>query len=348
MNPQSSRSSIALGPVPTALKPAPNPITTNMPQFGSASSLTNSAGVPTLPPVSPSTTQPLAPAPSPAPVPTPVSAMPQYMNSANTNMIPVVDKPLDVNKVPDTPAEQYNPFASMSNSSAPQPPKKSSSHTLDIILGLLTALFAIAAVIFFILWQQVEPRIVYNKDQSAAQTDPNTPSNPEQPSENPDQPAAQNRHISCRGAGELTEGDIANGMTGNSSVYNVYYPEANPTEIHIISTAEYNSPEAAAAVFAETANETFAYLTGIFASIGIDISTENFVLDGNTVSATFIIPAEKLTNPEADVFSRQMLATVVGFPSILSEDGTVLTIYTDIDSVRANYESAGLTCEIVE
>ena len=34
------------------------------------------------------------------------------MNAANTNMIPVVDKPLDINKVPDTPAEQFNPFSS--------------------------------------------------------------------------------------------------------------------------------------------------------------------------------------------------------------------------------------------
>lgn len=342
MNPQSSRSSIALGPVPVAPKPAPNPITTNMPQFGTApSGLTNSDGVPTLPPVSPGTTQPLTPAPNPTPAPTPVSAMPQYMNTANTNMIPVVDKPLDVNKIPDTPAEQFNPFATMPSAPA-KSPKKSSGHTLDLIFGLLTVLFSVAAVIFFMLWQQVKPRVVYTKDPSASQTDP---ANPEQPAE---QPSGQARHLSCRGASELNEGDIANGMTSNTSIYNVYYPEANPTEIRISAIAEYNSPEAAAAVYAETANETFAYLTGIFASIGINISTEDFVLDGNTVSATFVVPAEKLTSPEADIFSRQMLATVVGFPSELSEDGTVLTIHTDIDSVRASYESAGLTCEIVE
>lgn len=353
MNPQSSRSSIALGPVPTAPKPAPNPITTNMPQFGSAPGLTNADGVPTLPPVSPATTQPLPPAPAPAPAPAPVSAMPQYMNTANTSMIPVVDKPLDVNKVPDAPAEQFNPFASMSGS-APQPPKKSSGHILNLILGLLSALFVVAAIIFFILWQQAagSHKVVQMPSNPAtpsqSEEDPNQPADPEQPSENPDQPTVQARHLSCRGASELTEADAAAGMTANTTIYQVYYPEANPTEIHISAIAEYNSPEAAAAVYAETANETFATLIGIFASIGIDVSTENFALDNNVVSATFIIPADRLTDPAADIFSRQMLATVVGFPVELSEDGTVLTVYTDIGSVRAGYESAGLTCEIVE
>ena len=351
MNPQSSRPSVALGAVPTAPKPAPNPITTNMPQFGSAPGLTNADGVPTLPPVSPGITQPLTPAPTLTPAPAPASAMPQYMNAASTNMIPVVNQPLDINKVPDAPAEQYNPFSSMP-AAGKTTSKKSSGHTLNLVLGLLSALFVTAAVIFFILWQQAAntPKVIPmpstpTPEQSAGNS--NQDENTDQPLENPGQALGQTR-LSCRGASELTEPDLAAGMTGNSSVYEVYYSEANPTEIRVTSIADYNSPEAAAAVYAEASSETMAYLTGIFASIGIDISTDDFKLDGNTVSATFIVPAEKLLNPEADMLSRQMLAGTLGFPFEYGEDGTSFVINTDLDSVRANYESAGLVCEIAE
>lgn len=344
MNPQSSRPSVALGAVPAAPKPAPNPITTNMPQFGSASGLANADGVPTLPPVSPGMTQPLAPAPSPAPTPAPASAMPQYMNTAATNMIPVVDQPLDINKVPDAPAEQYNPFSSMP-AAGKATPKKSSGHTLNLALGLLTALFMVAAIIFFILWQQAAntPKVV----PMPSTTTPEQPDNPDQ-SNDPDQPLGQVRRLSCRGTSEPTETDLAAGMTSNASIYDVYYLETNPTEIRITSTAEYNSPEAAAAVYAEASSETMDYLAGIFATIGINVSADNFQLDGNTVGATFVVPAEKLTDPAADMLSRQALASVLGFPFNYGEDGTDFIIETNLDAVRANYESAGLVCEIVE
>lgn len=338
MNPQSSRSSVALGAVPTAPKPAPNPITTNMPQFGSASGLTNADGVPTLPTVSPGMTQPLAPAPTPAPAPAPASAMPQYMNTSATNMIPVVNQPLDINKVSDAPAEQYNPFSS-TPAAGKAAPKKSSGHTLNLILGLLTALFVTAAIIFFILWQNAanNPKVIPM---------PSTPT-PDQ-SVDGDQSPSQALHLSCRGTSDPTETDLAAGMVSNASIYDVYYLEADPTEICVTSAAEYNSPEAATAVYAEASSETIDYLTGIFASIGIDISTDSFQLDGNTVSATFVVPAEKLTDPEADMFSRQMLAGTLGFPFNYGEDGTDFIIETDLAAVRANYESAGLICEIVE
>lgn len=349
MNPQSSRPSVALGAVPTAPKPAPNPITTNMPQFGSAPGLTNADGVPTLPPVSPGMTQPLTPAPNPTPAPAPTSAMPQYMNAANTNMIPVVNQPLDVNKVPDTPAEQYNPFSSMPAAGKTSPQKSSGSHTLNLILGLLTALFVIAAVIFFILWQNAanNPKVIPmpSTPTPGQSADDNQPEN--QPTD-PDQSLGQARHLSCRGTSELTEADLAAGMTGNSSVYDVYYAETDPTEIRVTSVAGYNSPEAAAAVYAEASSETMAYLTGIFASIGIDISTDDFKLDNNTVSATFIVPAAKLLDPEADMLSRQMLAGTLGFPFDYGEDGASFVIHTELDAVRANYESAGLACEVAE
>lgn len=344
MNPQSSRPSVALGAVPTAPKPAPNPITTNMPQFGSAPGLANADGVPTLPPVSPGMTQPLAPAPSPAPTPAPASAMPQYMNTASTNMIPVVDQPLDINKVPDTPAEQYNPFSSMP-AAGKAAPKKSSGHTLNLVLGLLTVLFMVAAIIFFVLWQQAAntPKVV----PMPSTPTPEQPDNPDQPND-PDQSLGQVRRLSCRGTSEPTETDLAAGMTNNASIYDVYYLETNPTEIRITSTAEYNSPEAAAAVYAEASSETMDYLTNIFATIGINVSADNFQLDGNTVGATFVVPAEKLTDPAADMLSRQALASVLGFPFNYGEDGTDFIIQTDFDAVRANYESAGLVCEIVE
>ncbi len=342
MNPQSSRSSIALGPVPTAPKPAPNPITTNMPQFGSAPGLTNSDGVPTLPPVSPATTQPLTPAPTPAPATAPASsAMPQYMNAANTNMIPVVDKPLDINKVPDTPAEQFNPFSSTTGS-APKPPKKSSGNTLNLLLGLLTILFSVVAVIFFILWQGVEPKTVVM---------PNTPSENEQPDdpENPseEQPAGQIQRLSCRGSSELTEEDLAAGIVSNSSVYDVYYPGDVPTEVHISATSEYNSPEAAANVYAEASNETMAVISGIYAAIGLELGSENFILDNNHLSMNLTVPVEKITNPDTDAVARQMLATLAGLPTGYAEDGITPVFSTNLDAVRANYESAGLACEII-
>lgn len=342
MNPQSSRPSVALGAVPTAPKPAPNPITTNMPQFGAPSGLTNSEGVPTLPPVGPGATQPLAPAPAPAPAPQPTSAMPEYMNANSTNMIPVVEKPLDVNKVPDTPAEQFNPFASMSNGVPPKMPEKSSGSKLNLILGLLTVLFIAAAAVFFILWQQAA-------NSSRVIPMPSDPTNPEVPVEpNPEQPVGE-RRLSCRGTEEVTEEESATGMIANSSLYEVIYPDNdNPTEIHITSTAEYNSPEAAAAVYAEASGETFEALSGIYAALGLDISSDSFALDGNIVSASFVVPVSNLTNPDHDIFARQMLATVVGFPSELSEDSTAVTIETDIDAVRASYEANGLVCEVVE
>lgn len=347
MNPQSSRPSAALGAVPTAPKPAPNPITTNMPQFGSAPSLTNADGVPTLPPVSPSMTQPLTPAPNPTPTPTPVSSMPQYMNAANTNMIPVVNQPVDINKVPDTPAEQYNPFSSMP-ATGQATPKKSSGHTLNLILGLFTALFVVAAIIFFILWQNAanNPKVIPMPSTPTPEQSTGGDQTENQPTD-PSQPSTQT-HLSCRGASEPTETDLAAGMTGNSSVYDVYYLEANPTEIRITSTAEYNSPEAAAAVYAEASSETMAYLTNIFATIGVDVSTDSFQLDGNTVSVTFVVPAAKLTDPEADMLSRQMLASALSFPFSYGEDGTDFIIQTDLDTVRANYEAAGLVCEIAD
>lgn len=348
MNPQSSRPSAALGAVPTAPKPAPNPITTNMPQFGSAPSLTNADGVPTLPPVSPSMTQPLTPAPNPAPAPTPVSAMPQYMNTSNTNMIPVVNQPVDINQVPDTPAEQYNPFSSMSATSQATP-KKSSGHTLNLILGLLTALFVIAAIIFFVLWQNAanNPKVIPMPSTPTPEQSTGDDQTENQPTD-PDQSLNQARHLSCRGTSEPTETDLAAGMIGNSSVYDVYYAETDPTEIRITSTAEYNSPEAAAAVYAEASSETMAYLTSIFAAIGVNVSTDSFQLDGNTVSATFVVPAAKLADSEADILSRQMLASALGFPFSYGEDGTDFIIQTDLDAVRANYETAGLVCEIAE
>lgn len=355
MNPQSSRSSVTLGPVPAAPKPAPNPITTNMPQFGSAPGLTNSEGVPTLPPVSPGTTQPLAPAPSPAPAPAPVSAMPQYMNSSDTNMIPVVEKPIDINKVPDTPAEQYNPFSSMPGGAVPKPPKSSSGRTLNLLLGLLSALFIIAAVVFFILWQQAanSSKVVPMPSDPTGPTVPTDPENPENPSpenpENPETPEPVLRRLSCRGSEEITESEAATGMTANSSLYEViYHDNANPTEIRITSTAEYNSPEAAAAVYAEASGETFEALSGIYGALGLNISADSFSIDNNVVSATLVVPVSNLMNPDHDVFARQLLATVVGFPSELAEDGSAITIHSDLDAVRASYESNGLVCEVIE
>lgn len=344
MNPQSSRSSIALGPVPTAPKPAPNPITTNMPQFGAAAGVTNTDGVPTLPPVSPGVTQPLTPAPAPAPAPTPTSTMPQYMNASSTNMIPVVDKPLDINKVPDAPAEQFNPFASASGAT-PEPPKKSSGRTLNLLLGLLTALFVVAAVIFFMLWQQA----ANSSTIITMPTDPNQPETPVDP-EDPDQPIAQARRLSCRGNSELTDEDLVAGVLSNASLYEVFYPndDLNPTEVRIIATTEYNSPETAASVYAETSSTDFEYLANIFAVIGLEISSDSFVLDENYISTTVTIPADKLTNSDADFATRQILATLVGFPFELSEDGTIFTIHTNLDAVRANYEARGLACEVTE
>lgn len=291
--------------------------------------------------------QPLTAAPSPAPTAVTTSAMPemaaapssqpQYFNSSSSNMIPVVDKPLDINKVPDSPAEQFNPFASANNANAaPKPSKKSSGSAINLILGLLTILFVVTAGIFFYLWQQ------------ALNSKTILPSQPSQPGQVTETPTPASRRLSCRGNSEITEEDAATGITSNVSIYEVNYPDENPTEIRVTSTAEYNSPEAAAAVYAETANETFAYLSGIFAAIGIDVSTDDFTLDGNTVSATFVIPAAKLTDPEATVLSRQMLATMVGFPSEMSEDGATLTVKTDIDSVRAAYEEAALVCTVSE
>lgn len=353
MNPQSSRPSAALGPVPAAPKPAPNPITTNMPQLGTAPGLADSGGVPTLPPVSPGTTQPLAPAPSPAPAPAPASAMPEYMNSASTSMIPVVDKPLDVNKVPDTPAEQFNPFASMP-SPAPEPPKKSSKRTLNLILGLLTLLFAVAAVIFFVLWQQAanSQRVIpMPTDPTPEQStgEPSSPADPDQP-ENPDQPAPVVRHLSCRGNEEIDETDAAAGLVNGSSIYDVYYPNGDdaPTEVRITSIAEYNSPETAAAVFSEATSETIAALSGIFGAFGINLSTDNFSLDGSTMTGSFGVAIDALTNPDGDLFSRQMLAGTIGFPFEYGEDGTTFSVHTDLGSVRASYEASGLVCEVVE
>lgn len=343
MNPQSSRSSVALGAVPVAPKPAPNPITTNMPQFGSAPGLTNTDGVPTLPPVSPGTTQPLTPAPSPAPAPAPASAMPQYMNAANTNMIPVVDKPLDINKVPDTPAEQFNPFSTMPSASS-KPPKKSSGHTLDILLGLLTVLFAAAAVIFFILWQGVEPKVV------TTPTDPNQPGEEIGQPTDPNQSSGQVRHLSCRGNEEIDEIDAAAGIISGSSISDVYYPDGDevPTEVRITSIAEYNSPETAAAAFGEATSETIAALSGIFGAFGINLSTDNFTLEGSTMTGSFDVSVSLLTNPDADMLSRQMLAGTIGFPADYGEDGTSFNVATDLASVRANYEANGLVCEVVE
>lgn len=267
--------------------------------------------------------------------------MPQYANSAPVNPAPANTRPA-AGPVANTPVEQFNPFATMPAAPA-KPVKKSSGRTLDLLLGLLSILFIVAAAIFFILWQQAKDNIKV----IPVPTDPTqseTPSDPEP--EAPAEPVV--RHLSCRGAAEVSDIDRAAGLVSSSSLYEVYYPEGSLTEIHVVFTAEYDSAEAAAAAAATASNETVAYLQGIYASMGIELTIDDLVTDGNTVTMTVVIPADKLTNPEADIFTRQMLAAAISFPSEISADNTVLTVYTDIDSVRTNYEANGFVCEVIE
>ncbi len=66
-------------------------------------------------------------------------------------MIPVVEKPLDINQVSDTPAQQFNPFKATTNAA----PSEDKTHPrLNLILIILFVIFAVVAVIFGILWRK--------------------------------------------------------------------------------------------------------------------------------------------------------------------------------------------------
>lgn len=66
-------------------------------------------------------------------------------------MIPVVEKPLDINQVPDIPAQQFNPFVAASTVAIPEPRLQAKTNLLLVALFII---FTIMAVIFGIFWCQ--------------------------------------------------------------------------------------------------------------------------------------------------------------------------------------------------
>lgn len=75
----------------------------------------------------------------------------QTFDPSAHKMIPVVEKPLDINQVSDTPAQQFNPFKAATSVTS----SESKTHPrLNLILIILFITLAVAAVIFGILWRQ--------------------------------------------------------------------------------------------------------------------------------------------------------------------------------------------------
>lgn len=202
-------------------------------------------------------------------------------------------------------------------------------HSIVPLLGwLLALLFAVAAVIFAILWQTAEgkEKVVYYPS-----TNPDGEQNPEEPGDDQEEepPVAVIAAISC--TRDLGSEEVAGltGLTGRNQVLKASYTDGALATIQIATNYTFADAASADAARGYFDGEDAAYAQ-IAESLGIAPITVGYNVAENILTYELSATPDKLVGEYADRF---MLPK--------AEDGTVVT---EAEAVKNSIEAAGMVC----
>ncbi len=369
MNPQDNYSPSPLTPglAPAGPNPAPNMPSQNLstdPLVMASAANNNYNAAPATPPASPNSMPAFntAPASSPADNPSSTAGGPADANAApGINGAPVVNDMANTSAAPTqssasspspAPAQPFSPFnntnPTLDQQTPGTSPKSGSGHrTLNLILGLLTVVFAVAAIIFCILWMQAPKNNNSNQGNSGNSgnsTDQDNNDDQNQPSG--DQSKTETI-LSCRLGGDLP--NLGEGMTAEGEM---------PTAMGISIEARYRNDEIqslamgtemtfatneAAAATLESMRTEFEQQAATYREqygLNVAMSIEQF---NNTVSSVVSADGNDLrTNPAYGVAFGL-------YPDIESNDPTTVSPEnppdTSLSALRTLYQGNGMTCE---
>ncbi len=265
-------------------------------------------------------------------------------NSAPGSAIPAASPAQPAPDPSMTPVPPFNPFDSASSQNQPAtkaPKQPGRHHTLNLILGLLAVVFAVAAVIFCVLWLQA-PKTKKPQDNA------NNPGSSEQ------QPPAEDDGeyetiLSCRVGGDVPSfgEDVEvdpSAPTGMGLTGEARYRNDQLEQFAMGVEMTFASNEAAESML-ESMRADFEQQAATYRDqYGLTNIGTSFARLNNIISTVVYASGDDIRNNHA-------YGVVFGlYPGIETTDPTAVELPaeapdTSMTAIRKLYESGGMTCE---